>query len=134
MTTHFTFFESYYTAVENLDGGTKAEFYDTIFKYMFRGELPNEDTAPVVIAMFALVKPNLDNSKAKQRAGKAGGSKVKAEPKQNGSKGKAEPKQNGKCLQKLVSDKEKDKERERELDKEVDKKEVKEKNQLLLIQ
>lgn len=99
MTNHFTFFESYYEAVEHLDAEMKAEFFDALFKYALRDELP-ESPSPVVNALFTMAKPNLDKSKARRSAGQAGG-------KQKSSKPQAKVKQ-------TPSDKEKDKEKDKE--------------------
>jgi len=96
MTTHFTFFASYYEAVEHLEPEIKAEFFDLIFKYALRDEEPKDTTTPIVKSLFMMAKPNLDTSKAKREAGKAGG-------KQKLSKAKQSP-----------SDKEKEKEKEKD--------------------
>jgi len=104
MSSHFTFFESYYTAVKDLDSEIKAEFYEVIFEYALYDQEPKESSNPVVKALFKMAKPNLDNSKAKRNAGKQGGSKAK----QTTSKAK----QNGSKTKQTVSDKEKEKEKE----------------------
>ena len=113
MTDHFTFFASYYDSVENLDPEIKASFFDMLFKYALRGEEPSNDDNAVALALFKLAKPNLDKSKAKREAGKAGGkqsgSKHKSEDKQSGSKDEAEHKQ-------PRSDKEKEKDKEKDKD------------------
>ena len=118
MSSHFTFFESYYTAVKDLDSEIKAEFYDVIFEYALYDQEPKESSNPVVKALFKMAQPNLDNSKAKRNAGKQGGSKAKqttskakqttSKAKQNGSKAK----QNGSKAKQTVSDKEKEKDKE----------------------
>ncbi len=77
MTQHFTFFESYYSAVKDLDSEIKAEFYEAIFEYALYDESPSDGTNPIVKALFNMAKPNLDSSKAKREAGKQGGSKAK---------------------------------------------------------
>ena len=104
MSSHFTFFESYYTSVKDLDSEIKAEFYEVIFEYALYDQEPKESANPVVKALFKMAQPNLDNSKAKRNAGKQGGSKAK----QSGSK----PKQSGSKAKQTLSDKEKEKEKE----------------------
>ena len=114
MTDHFTFFESYYNAVEFLEPEIKAEFFDILFKYALRGEHPPDTINPIVQALFTLTKPNLDKSKAKRESGRQGGSKSEANRKQTSSKSEANRKQTS-------SDKEKEKEKDKDKDKEIDK-------------
>ena len=97
MTANFTFFESYYQSVKDLPIEIKAEFYEVLFNYALYDVEPNNDTNPVVKAIFLMAKPNLDKSKARREAGKQGGSKPK-QTKANLSKPKQTP-----------SDKDKDK-------------------------
>ena len=106
MTTHFTFFESYYTSVKELNSELKAEFYEAIFEYALYNNSLSNDVNPLVKALFTLVKPNLDSSKQRREAGKQGGSKSKANSKQKQSKSKQ-----------VTSDKEKDKEKNKEKNK-----------------
>ncbi len=115
MNEHFTFFESYYAAVKDLDNDLKAEFFDVLFQYALYNQEPTEAVNPVVKALFLMAKPNLDNSKAKREAGKRGGSK----PKQSGSKveanestSEAEAKQTEADLKQNGSDKDKEKDKE----------------------
>ena len=103
MTSHFTFFESYYDSVKDLDNDLKAEFFDTLFQYALYDVEPTSSANPVVKALFLMAKPNLDSSKAKREAGKQGGSKPK-QTKANLSK----PKQS-------ESEKEKEKEKEKDI-------------------
>ena len=102
MTTHFTFFASYYDSVERLDSSTKGEFFDVLFKYALRDEMPSNDVNAVVLALFTMAKPNLDKSKAKRESGQAGG-------KQTASKPQAKVKQTASKSEKDASDKEKEK-------------------------
>lgn len=108
MTNHFTFFASYYDSIEHLDNDTKAEFLDVLIRYALRDELP-EAISPVVKALFTMAKPNLDQSKARRKAGAKGGkqtpSKPEAKRKQNASKPEAPLKQ-------TPSDKEKEKDKD----------------------
>ena len=112
MTTHFTFFESYYESVKDLDATIRAEFYDAIFQYALY-DIEADIKNPIVKALFILTKPNLDKSKEKAKAGQKGGkqqanSKQESEnDKQTVSKAEANSKQ-------TVSDKEKEKEKEKE--------------------
>ena len=107
MTTHFTFFESYYESVKELDSEIKAEYYDVLFEYALYDQEPSASASPFVRALFIAIKPNLDKSKARRSAGKTGGSKPKAKAKQSGSKPKAKPKQ-------TPSDTDKDKDKDKE--------------------
>lgn len=108
MTNHFTFFESYYSSVKDLDNDLKAQFFDVLFQYALYNEDPKDDTNAVVKALFTLVKPNLDGSKKRREAGKQGGSKTKAKVKQNKSKSEANENQ-------VLSDKDKEKEKDKEI-------------------
>ncbi len=101
MTTHFTFFESYYEAVKNLDAEIKAEYYQMLFEYALYDKMPIKGCSPIPEALFKSIKPNLDKSKARREAGKQGGSKREAKRKQTPSKPKQTP-----------SDKDKDKDKE----------------------
>jgi len=133
MTTHFTFFESYYTAVQALDKETKADYYDAIFKFMFEGIEPL-NASPMVTALFSLTKPTLENSLKKQNAGKRGGerkqtsSTSEAERKQTSSTSEAERKQTSSTSEaerkQTSSDKERERERERDKEKKINKKET----------
>ena len=117
MNEHFTFFESYYSAVKDLDNDLKAQFYDVLFQYALYNQEPSEDINPVVKALFLMAKPNLDNSKAKREAGRKGGSKAKqsgSKTEANESKTEADKKQNGSKAKQSGSDKEKDKEKDKE--------------------
>lgn len=106
MTTHFTFFESYYSSVKDLDNDLKAEFFDVLFQYALYDIEPDSSVNAVVNALFILVKPNLDGSKQRREAGKQGGSKSKASSKQTESKQEAKQKQ-------VTSDKDKEEDKER---------------------
>lgn len=110
MTEHFTFFESYYQSIKELSPEIKAEFYDVLFNYALYDDDTSSDASPIVRAIFLMAKPNLDKSKARREAGKQGGSKQQAKPKQkeaNLSKPKQTP-----------SDKDKDKDKEEDKEKE----------------
>lgn len=109
MTEHFTFFSSYYESVEHLEASIKADFFDVLFKYALRDELPSNTANPVALALFTMAKPYIDKSKARAKAGQAGG-------KQNGSKTEANTKQSESKLQKDASNKNKNIEEEKEVE------------------
>ena len=88
-----SFFRSYYEAACLIaDQSDRADFYHAIFTYVFTGKEPMYITG-TPMAMFKLVKPNLDNSLKKAEAGAVGGSKSKVNRKQSSSKSKANNKQ-----------------------------------------
>ena len=90
-----SFFRSYYEAACLITDQTdRADFYHAIFTYVFTGEEPLYITG-TPLAMFKLVKPNLDSSLKKAEAGAVGGSKSQANRKQSSSKTEANDKQNG---------------------------------------
>ncbi len=117
MTTHFTFFESYYDAVKNLDAEIKAEYYQMLFEYALYDKMPIKGCSPIPEALFKSIKPNLDKSKARRKAGKQGGSKREANRKQTPSKPKANQKQTPSKPKQTPSDKEKDKDKDKEKEK-----------------
>ena len=83
--TQFTFYESFYKATQRIkDPLSRAQVYDAICDYALYGIVPDmESLSDVAAIAFELVKPNLDASRKKAEAGRAGGSR-----KQNGSKSK----------------------------------------------
>ena len=91
-----SFFRSYYEAACLITDQTdRADFYHAIFTYVFTGKEPTYITG-TPLAMFKLVKPNLDSSLKKADAGSKGGksgSRSKANDKQKGSKKEAKVKQ-----------------------------------------
>lgn len=101
----FSFFPSYYAFARNLPDVERLAFYDAILDYFFEGVEPSENS-PAYTA-FLLVKPNIDNSIARKRAGRNGGLKGglasgeckvrfgKGIAKQRQSKGKAKAKGEG---------------------------------------
>lgn len=96
----FTFFRSYYDAMQNIDDSkVKADVFMAICAYALDGEvIPLQGIAA---ALFSLVKPNLDVSAKKAKAGSVGGlnrpsdcaSKSEANRKQTRSKTEASRKQ-----------------------------------------
>lgn len=104
----FTFFVSYWEAIEELPDRDQLPVLKAIIKYAFFGEEPN--FKGVKQAVFLLVKPTLDKSKMRSANGKQGGSKTKANVKQNESKSKANAKQ---TLSDISEDKEKEEDKEK---------------------
>lgn len=83
--TQFTFYESFYKATQRIkDPLARAQVYEAICEYALYGVVPDMNSLSDVAAIaFELVKPNLDASRKKAEAGRAGGSR-----KQNESKSK----------------------------------------------
>jgi len=91
----FTFFASYLDAVEDLPVEQRGIFFDAVIMYSLRDIDPEFDHDNIVAkAVFTAIKPVLDQSKFRAKAGQKGGAS-KAKPKQTGSKKKAKPKQTG---------------------------------------
>lgn len=79
----FTFFISYWEAIEELPEKEQLPVLKAIIKYAFFGE--EQKFKGIKQAVFLLVKPTLDKSKQKSANGKQGGSKPKANRKQTAS-------------------------------------------------
>ena len=90
----FTFFRSYLESAKALDSKEEqADFLLAVCEYGLNGVLP-EQKKGFVAAVFAAVKPNLDTSLAKAKAGAAGGRANRTEANEstleaNESKGEA---------------------------------------------
>jgi hypothetical protein len=80
----FSFFISYWEAIEELPEKEQLPVLKAIIKYAFFDEEPTQFKG-VKRAVFLLVKPTLDKSKKKAANGKQGGSKPKANSKQTPS-------------------------------------------------
>ena len=80
----FSFFISYWEAIEELPEKEQLPVLKAIIKYAFFDEEPTQFKG-VKRAVFLLVKPTLDKSKKKSANGKQGGSKPKANCKQTPS-------------------------------------------------
>lgn len=78
----FTFFISYWQAIEELPEKDQLPILKAIIKYALFGEEPTA-LRGVRRAVFLLVKPTLDSGRKKAASGKQGGSKSKAKGKQN---------------------------------------------------
>ena len=63
----FTFFSSYYESAQHLNDDDQALFYKIIMDYMFIGKEPKLDGH--LMGFWLLVKPNLDTSKSRAKAG-----------------------------------------------------------------
>jgi hypothetical protein len=118
MTGHFTFFESFYTSVKDLDSSIKSEYYEVIFEYALYDNEPDDTVNPVVMALFTLSKPNIDKSKARRESGRNGGrsKQTASKTKQIVSKTKqtaSKTKQNEANGKQVPSDKDMDKDKEK---------------------
>lgn len=80
----FTFYRSFWEAVQSLPKKDKLPVLEAIISYALDGVTPS-GLSQSQVAFFLLVKPNLDASRKKAANGKQGGSK----PKANGSKTQA---------------------------------------------
>ena len=81
----FTFYRSFWEAVQSLPKKDRLPVLEAIISYALDGVAPSGLTQSQS-AFFLLVKPNLDASRKKAANGKQGGSKSKANSKQNASK------------------------------------------------
>ena len=111
MRLQFTFYESFAKALRRIKRDSdRAKAYDAICNYALYGEEPDVDALPDVAAVaFDLIRPTLDASAKKAKAGQAGGSKPQANDKQT------------------ASEKEKEKEKEKEIENECYKEKAKRK-------
>ena len=123
----FTFYASFYEALSRIKNKAyRCDAYDAICKYALTGEAPDLDKLPDVAAIaFVSAQANIDASRRKARAGKAGGrvkqseSKPQANGKQSESKGEANRKQEetaskGKSEANDKQEKEQDKDKDKE--------------------
>ena len=78
----FTFYISFWKAIEELPEKDQLPILKAIIKYALFGEEPTGLSA-VRRAVFLLVRPTLDSSRKKAASGKQGGSKKKAKGMQN---------------------------------------------------
>lgn len=104
----FTFYFSFYQAVSRIKNkAARCDAYDAICAYALTGNPPDLNKLPDAAAIaFDLIKPNLDASKRKADAGKAGG-----KAKQSASKPEANSKQG-----ETAREKENEKEKEDEIE------------------
>lgn len=81
----FTFYRSFWGAVQSLPKKDRLPVLEAIISYALDGDVPS-GLSQSQNAFFLLVKPNLDASRKKAANGKQGGSKPKANGKQTESK------------------------------------------------
>ena len=91
----FTFYRSYFEAAQELSDKQRLALYDALMQYALNDTEPELSGIPK--AMFILIKPTMDTSKAKSAAGTKGGKqaeiKTEANDKQTESKQEANDKQ-----------------------------------------
>lgn len=88
------FYKSFFDAIETQPAEIQAEIYHMAFNYTFNGIEPNsEECSSVALALFMLMRPQIDANNKKYENGKKGG-RTKAEPNLNQTETKAEPKPN----------------------------------------
>lgn len=88
----FSFLRSFYEAACTItDKKEQADFYNAIFRYAFDGV--ESDITGTPLAMFTLVKPNIDFSLKKSEAGALGGSTRQGRNRNSESKPQANDKQ-----------------------------------------
>ena len=109
----FTFYRSYWDAIEELPSKSQLPILKAIIRYALFGEEPS-NLPSTCRAVFLLVKPTLDSSRKKAASGKQGGKTPKANAKQTESKPLSPDKQTS-C------EKENEKERENEVETEGEK-------------
>lgn len=80
----FNFYPSFYECGRRMTTKVRHAFYDAILDYFFEGVEPSENS-PAYTA-FLLVKPNIDNSIARKRAGRNGGMSGKGVSRNVGNK------------------------------------------------
>lgn len=68
----FTVWPSYLDAVENLSDEQRLEVYDAMFIFGIDGVEPDFLTDPVSKAVFAAMRPNIENSVKKHMGGRTG--------------------------------------------------------------
>ena len=88
------FYKSFVDAIETQSKEIQAEIYHLVFDYAFNGTEPNqEEYNSVSIAMFMLMRPQIDANNKKYENGKKGG-RTKAEPNDNQTVTKSKPNRN----------------------------------------
>ena len=88
------FYKSFVDAIETQSKEIQAEIYHLVFDYAFNGTEPNqEEYNSVSIAMFMLMRPQIDANNKKYENGKKGG-RTKAEPNDNQTETKSKPNDN----------------------------------------
>ena len=72
MADKFTFFASYYEAIEELDDKTRLKVYDMICRYALYGEIIESEN-PIEKSLFTIIKPFIDSSEKRRSGGRKGG-------------------------------------------------------------
>jgi len=118
----FTFYRSYYEAIDELPKKDQAALILAICAYALYEKVPEGLSAAASIA-FKLIRPTLDSGRKKAKSGSSGGKanakQNEANAKQNGSKTEAKLKQ-GESAREKEREKEKEKEKEVEVEVEVE--------------
>lgn len=93
MANSFVFYQSFHSALRNLDAETYKQAMEVICEYAFTGETPECDG--VVALAFELIKPQIDANAKRRENGKKGGrpKQTKEEPNQNQTVTKPKPKE-----------------------------------------
>lgn len=86
MLNQFIFFRNQYEALQDMPKDVQADVLMSIAGYMLDDKQPDSEISGTALALFRMIKPSLDVSKARAEAGRRGG---KANSKQNGSKTEA---------------------------------------------
>lgn len=114
----FTFYRSYYDAIDELPKKDQAALILAICAYALYEKAPEGLSAAASIA-FKLIRPTLDSGRKKSKSGSAGGKanakQTEANDKQNESKTEAKSKQG-----ESAREKEREKEKEKEVEVEVE--------------
>lgn len=69
----FGFHRSYFEVAQRMTDAQRYKFYDAIVAYSFADKKPDFSSDAFLDAIWTVVEPNLDASKAKSRAGSSGG-------------------------------------------------------------
>lgn len=77
------FYDSIIEGAQELGPGDRGQLYTACLEYLYYGREPDFAMRPVPHAMFVMVRPVLDNQRAKQMAGSKGG-RTRAERQANG--------------------------------------------------
>lgn len=123
----FIFYGSFWDAIKGLDDANRLIIYDAVCEYALTGEIP--DISGVALAMFKLIKPQIDANNKRREAGRKGGyAKAEANSQQDDSEDLANP---SKDLANSSNElaKYKDKGKDKEKDKDKDKAKEKEKRE-----
>lgn len=90
------FYDSIIDGAQELPEQERGQLYTAVLEYLYYGREPDFKMRPTPRGMFVMLRPVLDNQRAKQAAGSKGGkarAKRQANPKQEPSKTQADGKQ-----------------------------------------